>query len=125
MTIGIDFVETKPLQCQAAVWDPEDARQRGTVLGWLLGHNVPYSVHPNGTLILFPQDPEMGHPVYFGEYVVISPETGDIGVYDLEVYEANFQNAETAYDPNQPSIFSLPEFLERVFSDPLIAAYLD
>lgn len=112
---GIDFVETKPVQCQSAVWDPSDEVQRGTVLGWLFGLGIETAVHPAGPLIV--GNAQVAMP---GNHVVLDTEFGTVGVFTCEEYSRQFQNPTSAYDPEQPALpgFAdvLAEYVQAFFA---------
>jgi hypothetical protein len=105
---GIDFVQTKPIQCQAAVWDPTDEVQRATVLAWLDGLGFNFAVHPAGPLVV--GNSQVAYP---GDHLVVDLEFGPtIAVFTCEEYQNRFDFVSSAYDPHQSFLAGFEDLLD-------------
>lgn len=105
---GIHAVLTKPVEVQAAVWDPKDIVQRGMVLGWLTSVFDPrrfwYEVGTvHGGLHLYFEDRQMY--VIAGHTLVLDPTTGVLASYSPEDADEIFTYDRPLVDTNQPALF--------------------
>ena len=101
--MAIHVVTTKPLDVQAAVWDPTDPVQRALVLAWLqdsLGEDeVNWNFHPSGAIHIDAYG--QGLLALPGEAIVFNPASGSLTAFAREDFEQVFDYSHTLIDPAQ------------------------
>lgn len=117
MTIptGIHRFQTRPIAVEAGEWRPNDPFQRGAVLGWLTGHNVPWRVQ-NPTeandlatdwLHILDADGNVFDAAGPGDVVVFDREYREVVTFGYGEFDQRFEHPQPHIDPHQPSLLDL------------------
>lgn len=99
----IGVYTAKPVLVQAAQWLPDDDDQRVSIARWLT--ECDYEYQPDGSLLLFEDDPDTeGLTVPIRGWIV---RTEDGGIYAAEdgEFQDLFDFQDVLFDPKQLSLF--------------------